>query len=370
MLKVDDEGFWDCPKRLSVELLQDDLNKFKLRCRRASAEKTTSKKGPIKAWQEEACKRKGIGEKGDGQLLERDADTRPLIFKVGEPGREMSSQANCNGVGETSFVRNMTVQSANTNDSLCTSWLTSVSQYNEREMMYSRDSLDSGEIANTQAHTTDCLSRSNDSGAIVTTPNGLNQADIEKVRQEVTLQMRNEMLAKAKEYEAKLEEYRKKEKEWDVLTDYQYGVLDKLTSSLEAKDKAILQAAEDVERFERALNETTSLYSELKSKFHRTTVKNQLLNTQLKELQGLLKDRVNKYNNLMKEREQNDIDNKSNFNKMETEKSEQIQLLKNRVKVMEIKESALQKELIQKKKDLDDLARICDELISKKSNER
>lgn len=39
MLKVDDKGFWDCPKRLPIELLRDDLNKFKLRFRTASESK-------------------------------------------------------------------------------------------------------------------------------------------------------------------------------------------------------------------------------------------------------------------------------------------------------------------------------------------
>lgn len=112
--------------------------------------------------------------------------------------------------------------------------------------------------------------------------------------------------------------------------------MDKLTGSLEAKDRAILQAAEDVERFERALNETTSLYSELKSKFQRVTTKNQLLNIQLKELQGLLKDRLEKYNSLLEKLEENDIDNKTNFNDMEKKKNEQVrysfQLIKNKNK--------------------------------------
>lgn len=64
------------------------------------------------AREEEALKSKKKVEGEDGELLKEKENNHPSSFEASKPEREMSSQANCNGIGETSSVRKM--QSVNT----------------------------------------------------------------------------------------------------------------------------------------------------------------------------------------------------------------------------------------------------------------
>ncbi|CAD5124223.1 DgyrCDS12518 [Dimorphilus gyrociliatus] len=410
-IQSSDEGFCDSPsfpvKCRSPALLPD---KLRLRPKKFTKETLIPKRGPMKAWQEDAFEllEKAGGHQTDNlsALAKESLFIRfdPLLQDVASPllkerarkaaealreeaakqdkGREVEdieqdlmSMSSPAGVGDATFVRtkkapvskNLLSQFGDSNTqsqqtgSLCTSWLSSVSQYNEQDMLSSRDSLEDTNVT----ENTITQSKSDDSGAIVATPNGLSQVDIDRVRQEVMLEMKGEMLAQTKDYESKLEEYRKKEQEWDQVTEYQYNVLTNLTNALEAKDAEVLQAAEDVQRFERALSETTSLYSELKLKYQDVSMKNISLTEQLRELQILLQERMNKYDKLTEEADDKVNQVQQDFEALESDKNKEIELLMKKIRMMEMKESSLQNELAQKKKDLDELARICDELISK-----
>lgn len=108
------------------------------------------------------------------------------------------------------------------------------------------------------------------------------------------------------------------------ITEYQYGVLSDLTNALEGKDGDVLQAAEDVQRFERALSETTSLYSELKLKYQDASTKNASLTEQLRELQVLLQERMNKYDKLTEEAEDKVVQVQQDFEAMESDKNKEV----------------------------------------------